>query len=219
MLKRPRDGVLTSEAGAGTAPSWTMVLDTETSGLPTRSGSSFCGPPTQTSLYDSARLIELAYILIDSKTKEEIRRESFLVKPTFPITNSHIHGITQELAERDGVDLSVVFEALRTDMALCSRLVAHNAEFDTHILRSECYRAKEGALAALIESKQTRCTMKMGTIGRRKWPKLTELHARLLPSTGDTPIVQTHRALADTELCLACYRILTTETPPPVLVA
>jgi DNA polymerase-3 subunit alpha len=182
-----------------------MVLDTETTGLPTKLGSVFCGPPAQIDLYNSARLVELAYIVIDSDTKVEIKRHSVLVKPTFTIPNAEFHGITQDLAERDGLDLCEVLAALHADLQMCTFLVAHNVEFDTHILRSECYRAGAIALAELIESRTLQCTMKMGTIPWGKWPKLSELHTRLCPGP---PIVQSHRALGDTELCLDCYRIL-----------
>jgi hypothetical protein len=86
--------------------------------------------------------------------------------------------------------------------------VAHNIEFDDNVVTSELIRY--GCDGFLIQWSQLRkvCTMRMGTLPRQKWPKLSELYVRLF---NREPEVTLHRADADVHVCAQCFFRLTSD--------
>ena len=180
-----------------------LVLDTETTGFPTYKNAH----PFYQTYYASARMIEIAYVLIDNTTHEIVKEVSFLIKDDHrdSIQNSHIHGITNEMTQEKGVYIDECFDELFEDLKLVDIIVAHNIEFDMKILLSEIYRqySKRKKLLGLLYSKNTACTMLMGLkhMEVRKFPKLIELHKHLFHEDWK----QAHRALDDVEKCAKCY--------------
>ena len=175
-----------------------FIFDTETTGLPM----SF-SKPQHTFNYDSARLIEIAYIIIDGE-KNILAEKSFLIIPdNFDINNSHIHGISSEMCIIGGVPIREALIEVEKDLNVCDTIVAHNLKFDENILLSECYRYKIGSLIDVIEEKKKICTMEMGKIYMKslKNPKLTELYKHIF----EEDFVQEHRAMSDTVACKNCY--------------
>jgi DNA polymerase III subunit epsilon len=175
-----------------------FIFDTETTGLP----SSF-SKPQYTFNYDCARLIEIAYIIIDEE-KNVMAEKSFLIIPdNFVINNSHIHGITTEMCVIGGVPIREALLEVEKDLGVCDTIVAHNLKFDENILLSECYRYKIASLIDVIEEKKKTCTMEMGKIYMKsqKNPKLTELYKHIF----EQDFAQEHRAMSDTVACKDCY--------------
>ena len=154
--------------------------------------------------YKNARIIEIAYVIYDSRFNI-IRKVESLVKPDgFIIENSHIHKITQEDACQNGQDIETILQNLEKDLIDVDRIVAHNIDFDINVLLSECYRSKKNNLIKNIFLKQKYCTMKNGKslMKTKKYPKLTELYQYIFKKE----VIQKHRALSDVEICTDCYR-------------
>jgi len=186
-------------------------------------------PYTQLEKYEFSRLVSIAWAVYDGS--EKITSRYFIIKPSgFAINNAskatEIHGITKEIAEEQGVGIHTVFLTLLgdIDMENLETLVAHNLEFDWHILLSEISRNtnnKDGeeanvasVLLKIISSFKKHCTMKMGTsvvkIPHRysragwKYPSMQELHEHLFGMRFDNA----HNAEADMEACNVCYQRL-----------
>lgn len=186
-------------------PKYYMFLDTETTGIPEQKTFNRYFEPYYTNYYDDARMIELGYLITDD-VGNKIKEESFIIKPNgFEIKNSHIHGITTEIAMKKGVHIRNALEILYTDLQTVEKLICHNTNFDKHILLSECYREYRSETNIITKLKKItkQCTMEMGKkkYNFEKPPKLVELYKKIF---GAEP-VQTHRALSDVYLCYDCY--------------
>jgi DNA polymerase III epsilon subunit-like protein len=178
-----------------------MVLDTETTGFP-------CGrDPKEWEKFNSARLIELGYIIYDA-TGKKIKEFDSLVKPdNWTITNTFIHGITQADANTNGKTITEIMGELSTDLDQVNAFVCHNINFDMDIIMAEAYRANNVVLADKIISKKKICTMELGKkfMKLNKKPKLVELYKFLF----NQEFKQDHRALSDCVACAECFYDMT----------
>jgi len=174
-----------------------MVLDTETTGLPSSRNYK------ELDKFNNARLIELGYIIFD-KSGKEIKKYDDLVKPNnFVITNTFIHGITHENAVQNGKDINQVLDKLTLDLKKVDGIICHNISFDMAIILSEAYRLNKLELIELIGSKLHLCSMAIGKkfMKSDKNPKLIELYKFLF----NKDFIQDHRALSDCVACLDCF--------------
>jgi DNA polymerase III epsilon subunit-like protein len=175
-----------------------LFFDTETTGLP----KNYRAP-----VHDSAnwpRMVQLAWGLWDQDGVEQcgdqhiIRPEGYCI----PDVVAKIHGITTEIATRDGLDLGEVLISLLPVFQDAPVVLAHNIEFDRKILGAEFFRKGFGDP---LEGKDLRCTMKESArfcaLPRNKWPKLAELHTCLFKEGFDNA----HNALADVRACARCF--------------
>ena len=168
-----------------------LFFDTETSGLPVNYRAPLSDLPNW------PRLVQIAWVLADEEGNE-VSGTEYIVRPegfTIPEDAARIHGISTEMALRDGIELLTALDAIEADIARASVLVAHNMSFDEKVLGAEFLRASR---ANIIEAMDRRCTMLLSTDycglpGPRgvKWPALHELHRVLF----DEPITGAHRAL------------------------
>lgn len=189
-----------------------LIYDTETTGLPKNWGAP---------LSDSdnwPRLVQLSFIFTDGINQQEF---DFIIKPngfTIPAEAAAIHGITQERAMTEGVDLAFALSIFRAFVNIADVLVAHNISFDRAIMGAEYHRMGLGApFEQRIAEKQEFCTMKSSTElvgikgshgGGNKWPKLIELHQHLF----GVGFSEAHNSLYDTRACARCYFELTKQT-------
>jgi DNA polymerase-3 subunit alpha len=182
-------------------------IDTETTGIPKKNGGFDEYPDySETSSYDSSRVIEIGYIIIN-KYGRILKKVSHLIKPiNIMIHNTHIHGITQEEALKNGIKMYDALKELEADLNKCDNLVGHNILFDYNILLSEAYRLNIMNLIHHMKSMKKSCTMKLGRkiLKLNKYPKLSELYKTIYNSD----VVQNHRALSDVMICFDCYKIL-----------
>ena len=178
-----------------------LFFDTETTGVP----HNYKAPASD--LKNWPRLVQIAWLLADDDGGE-IESAEYIVKPegfTIPAEAARIHGISTEMAIRDGLDIkSVLAEALMC-LGKVSQLVGHNIDFDEKILGAELLRSGH---PNCVETKQRLCTMRSATDYCRlpgpygyKWPKLEELHRKLF----NQPLEGAHRALVDVRACAKCY--------------
>tara|TARA_B100001094_G_scaffold286076_1_gene300591 strand:+ start:1319 stop:2020 length:702 start_codon:yes stop_codon:yes gene_type:complete len=215
-----------------------VIIDVETSGLPKRQqGPGYPSIKSSLKSYDGSRIVQLAWIIVKEKggeNKIESVKKSHIIKPVgfnIPRETVIIHGISTERAQEEGVEIGSVLKEFATDVTNfgVTHIVAHNLEFDKHVLAAEAWRlqlaggsvdinkeelvnlynrlAEETASNKLKEV----CTMEVGrdyakiplpsNPKKYKAPKLGELHQSF---TGRI-MREKHDAMYDTEKCLECY--------------
>ena len=145
-----------------------LFFDTETTGIPRN----YKAPASD--LKNWPRLVQIAWLLADGENNE-IESAEHIVRPdgyTIPEDAARVHGISTEMAVKEGVELKVVLAAVSAGLSKASALFAHNIAFDEKILGAEFLRA---GLANLVETKPRRCTMLESThaepSGLWQWPQ------------------------------------------------
>jgi DNA polymerase III epsilon subunit-like protein len=122
-----------------------------------------------------------------------------------------IHQITNERAALEGIDFEEMVVLLRNVFNEVHTIVGHNLRFDLHVLASELYRRGHDDLVSRLFTMDQCCTMKLGQkmrINGGKWPKLSEMHLKLL----GTELIGAHDAMNDTIGCARCLRAAMTTT-------
>ena len=182
-----------------------FFFDTETTGIPR---------DYKASVQDTdnwPRLVQLAWILTDEEGNE-LKRKSAIIYPdgfAIPSDAVNVHGITTELAKRDGLPLQEVLEEFMQDFARAKEIVGHNIDFDQHIIGAELYRL--GMPTQDILTKSAICTMRSypyicRILGERinfnqKWPTLSELYYKIF----HREILNAHDALGDVIATKECF--------------
>ncbi len=178
-----------------------LFFDTETTGVP----KDYNAPITD--LENWPRLVQLSWVISDSSGKE-LKVKDYIIKPEgFSIPNdaARIHGITTELAQREGVLLQRILGEFIQDLNSVDILVGHNIDFDKKIIEAEFIRQnKDGK----VLSKPSICTMKSSTDYCRlpgkygyKWPTLQELHKKLFGVNFE----DAHNSLNDIKATKDCF--------------
>jgi len=179
-----------------------IIFDTETTGLP----KNYQAPLDDFSNWP--RLVQLAWSVYDFKGNHW---ESFdyIIKPDgfiIPEEATKVHRISQERAEKEGVDLKKVLSHFSQEVDKATYLVAHNIDFDEKIIGSELLRAKMinnlTAVNKICTMKRTSdiCRIPNGR-GGYKWPNLTELYTFLF----NTNFSDAHDAHFDVKACADCF--------------
>lgn len=185
-----------------------FVFDLETTGLPLRRKNLSY---KDLDVYDNARIVSIAWRLIETDTDEELTNNYFIVKPNafeIPIEATNIHGISTEMAEREGVTLNYVMDRVNVDITRCCTLVAHNIYFDINVLRSELFRMKRYNMINKTYAKNIFCTMmqsrRQGVVC--KISTLAKTYAALFEDEGE--LQKTHNAFYDVLYCSKIYKRL-----------
>ena len=175
-----------------------LLFDTETTGLP----KDWNAPADQ-----FPRLVQLAFLIYDNKQKT-INSENFIIKPKgfeIPKEASKIHGITNEIALKKGIDLGTLLKLFKIVLDETSYIIGHNLSYDRKIIRGELIRC---GIEYDSSEKVKICTMHSSTQyckiqGMRdyKWPKLQELHKVLFGEE----FKDAHDAMADTRATAKCF--------------
>lgn len=178
----------------------TLVFDTETTGLPPRK----CSLDDSVS-WNKCRIVQIAWHVYDGDVLEA--SYNTIIKPdgfTIPDFVSNIHGITDEIADREGIPIEGMFERLQDVLPTVDTIVAHNIKFDDNVLLSEMYRYKKNDMIDSWISKKKVCTMMMAKPYQQnnKWLKLSELYRVLFD---EEPSGRLHSADTDVALCARCY--------------
>lgn len=173
-----------------------LIIDVETTGLPCKRNCDY----RDLQQYSSARIVQMSMMLCNQACEELVLKDFIVKADGFTIENSHIHGITQEISERDGLLFPEVAAELWYMLMQASQIVAHNADFDVNVIKSELFRYGMNDMIDLIESKTVVCTMKktmhmVNVQGRYgvKFPSLAELYMY----TFGEPITNAHNSKYD----------------------
>ncbi len=178
-----------------------LFFDTETTGIP----KDWNAPITNLSNWP--RLVQLAWLLFDSKGKLIIKNTS-VVKPngfSIPIEASNVHGITTDYAIKYGEDIKDILLDFENQCFKSKYLIAHNINFDSKVMGSEFLRNN---YRNSIDNLKLLCTMESATDYCKieghygyKWPKVSELHIKLFGKDFEGA----HDALADIEATARCF--------------
>lgn len=181
--------------------SLTLVLDTETTGLP---NSSPLGHPSQ------PRLVQLAGVLTDPETQREVMRLDVVIyRDEIPARSIESHGITAEFAMKYGVNEGAALHLFEDMIDVADVIIAHNLDFDRKILTNAYRLMYKDPTFDPFAGKNLFCTMQASTpvcrIPRKngggvKQPKLSEAHKLLTGEDFDGA----HQAINDV---LACQRV------------
>jgi len=176
-----------------------VFIDTETTGLPDDFNS--------LSSYNNVRLVQIAWIIYDSYGKK-ISKRDFIIKPEgfeIPENSTKIHKISNSLALIAGKSLYKVLLDFNTAIKSCSRIVAHNLNYDFNVLLSEYNRTN---IDPKINSLNKICTMKattdycaISTFKGYKWPSLAELYKKIFLED----MKEAHNAAVDIEATAKCF--------------
>jgi DNA polymerase III epsilon subunit-like protein len=139
-----------------------MFVDVETIGFPTKNpGKNKYHPYTDNSKYNSSRLVSIAWTIHDFKNNK-IQECHYIINPIgFIINNSHIHGITHDNATKDGVLIDGVFDNLKNSLKNVKFVIAHNIQFDIHVIYNELHRKNRYDIINILEEKEQLCTGEM----------------------------------------------------------
>jgi len=178
-----------------------IAFDFETSGLP--KGRKPLTPET-IGQYDTCRAVSLSAARFSSRGRLMDTFDAIIQPLDFEIGQGSIdvHGITRERAMRDGRPFAEVFVDFMKFIGPRTRtFVAHNAKFDTSVLKSEMIR--RGINLGLIEDFNFLCTLEM-----YKERFLTPIKLGILYNDifGED-FENAHNSLAD---CIACGRVFLT---------
>lgn len=186
-----------------------LIIDVETSGLPRSRSASF----KDLEAFDSARVVSIAWQFLN-ESFDLVKSVSLIVKPDgfkIPFSAQRIHGISQDVAVKNGSEWRDVCRELLIDLKRCKVIVAHNMGFDFNVIRSELYRSKQNACLYELNKKERVCTMLTGKshFRLRKFPKLVELYNKVMGRDPDTPLDHAHNAMYDVDHCRQCFVYLT----------
>ncbi len=176
-----------------------VVIDTETSGLPT----SFCSAANNLSCWDSCRLIQLAW-MIYSDDNQLISKDCKIVKPsgfTIPDSATAIHKISTEMALECGEPIADVLSSFLESIKDVNLVVAHNIKFDFNVILSEMIRL--GLDTDVWTDIERHCTMLINTKPYQRWPKLNVLYKKLIGPIDES--INLHSADGDCLLCAEIY--------------
>ncbi|MEN8966202.1 MAG: PHP domain-containing protein, partial [Polaribacter sp.] len=181
-----------------------LIFDTETTGLP----KSWNAPITDTDNWP--RCIQIAWQLHDEKGNL-LEHNDFLIQPddfNIPYDAERIHGISTELAEKEGISLEKGLSLFNDVLQKAKFIVGQNVEFDLNIMGCEFHRqATETTLNKLpildtcTEKTALLCQIPGGRGGKFKLPTLTELHKHLF----GIDFAEAHNATADVEATTRCF--------------
>ncbi len=179
-----------------------LIIDFETTGLPERQSGSGTFMPHYADLekYKNARAVQFTMMKCTSNLQQVDIKDYIIKSDGFIIENSNFHGITQEMSNNHGVSFYKIVDDLEAWLNDVDMIIAHNADFDINILKSELYRHRLYDMIYLIESKNIICTMKMTRriVNVRnsygiKFPSLAELYLFAM----NKPIENAHNSKYD----------------------
>ena len=181
-----------------------LIFDTETTGLPR----DWNAPITDSDNWP--RAIQIAWQLHDDMGNC-VDHQDYLIQPQgfdIPFDAERIHGISTELAQRDGLPLADVLVKFKNALDSAKFIVGQNVGFDVNIMGAEFHRldisnqmAEMPVLDTCTETTAQLCQIPGGRGGKFKLPTLTELHEYLF----NQPFAEAHNATADVEATTRCF--------------
>jgi len=154
-------------------------------------------------------IVSICWMVFEDRV--HVKTENHIIKPdgwSIPAEAAAIHGITDTIAESEGVPLQGVLELFRADIAGCSRIVAHNLEFDKNVVLG-AYKWRLGVDPTFWPAKAEVCTAQVSKWEMKlpsrypkaadpyKYPSLSELYK---DTFGTTAPVGAHNAERDVDV-------------------
>jgi DNA polymerase III epsilon subunit-like protein len=202
-----------------------LVFDTETTGLPK---SKIMNPDT---LNLWPYTVQFSYVIYDTNLNDIVVSSDKIVKLkdgiTIPEDSIKIHGITNEISQKNGINIETIINEFFSHLRDVDLLVGHNISFDINMIKVELLRliyetnsiseneVKECKynLHFLTNYKNICCTLQesidlcnikaIDKFGKEytKFPKLLELHQKLFESVPNN----LHNSFNDILVTLRCF--------------
>ena len=200
-----------------------LVFDTETTGLPETK------IINQDTLNLWPNILQLSYVIYDTNKNDIILSSDTIVKLKkeiiIPEESIKIHGITNELSKKKGINISVILTKFLHHLKRVDLLVGHNISFDINMVKIEILRliyenTSKNKLKDykfyfhfLTNYKNIYCTLQesinfcnikgVNKFGKDyiKYPKLQELHEKLFESIPNN----LHNSFNDILVTLRCF--------------
>lgn len=181
-----------------------LVVDTETTGLPTDRYFEY------TNVEKFPRIIQLAWMLLDDEFKV-INNDSFYINPgvSVPPEATRVNGITTAMIRKEGITPKEAYAKFLNDANRAKVLVAHNADFDVNMIKSELYRngfgepLKHYIYCTMFNTSQFVKYNNKRNLG--KYPKLSELAGWLFYENTNLSFKGLHNAENDTAITAKCF--------------
>ena len=177
-----------------------IAFDFETSGLPEGRRNIDVTRETLKS-YDTCRAVSLSAARFSQRGRLLDTFDAIITPTDFSISERSIevHGITEERAKREGRPFTNVFlDFMKFIGPRTKTIVAHNAQFDVSVLKSEMLRHEINS--GLIKDLNIQCTLKLYKERFLKPIRLGVLYKEIFGEEFENA----HNSLAD---CIACGRV------------
>lgn len=188
-----------------------LIIDVETSGLPITKGFDKWHSPELHEYYDTARLVQIAWKVLDEQYNEKWSENYIVKRDNFSIKNHQFHGITDEISDEKGISLDSIFEKLFASLLECEYIIAHNIGFDENVILNHTFRINDQHLRKRWMSMKRLCTMKLTqdilklpkkySYTGYKYPSLKELYYYYFKDSFDGA----HDAMNDVNACAKCF--------------
>lgn len=139
------------------------------------------------------KVIEFGARVVSKDTTEEL---NWLVNPGVPILNSHIHHITDEMVEKDGLHYDDFCNKIKALFQGNILVVAYNIQFDSQFINHILGHFKFDMLDIMAIYKD-----------RHGYPWKLDNAVRMY----NVNIINTHRALDDVDAMMACLEMMKKE--------
>lgn len=224
-----------------------IIFDTETTGLPKK-------VPTKTTQVNEEgvapapyavvlqtemiwpHIVQFSYVIYDTTINQILKISDSIIKlpagVVIPQECINIHGITNEMSAKRGVEIDAVLQKFMADVQLVDKIVAHNMNFDFNMIKAEVYRMMNRAyphftrravetveryktylfilenlkekLYCTMKTTITLCNIQMMTKTGRTFAKFPKLSELHEKIFGVAP-KKLHNSLNDVVVCLRCY--------------
>jgi DNA polymerase III epsilon subunit-like protein len=181
---------------------YSVAFDLETTGLPKN---------RDASIYNKRNwpdIVEIAWVVLD-KYGKSIKKESHIIKQhkQIPQASVRVHGITKEITDEEGIELSEALESFANDVRQVEYIVSHNIHYDLPILESSMLKVGK---SPILKEKQKICTMQMAANRFGRWNgriSLKDTYLRLIGCYGGE-IKMPHRAMGDVIITTICFNMM-----------
>lgn len=187
-----------------------FFFDTETTGLPKNRNRS-----ASEAANNWPEPVSISWALTDGS--KIIRAKSYIIQPAgweIPQDSIRIHGITQQMANQDGIELRHVMKEFVRDLHQADIAIAHNLEFDKNVIvAAALYHCRNDVALKwpaheFCSCENSRAVCKLPTYkptlsGIYKAPKLTELYIHALKTP--PPEILLHTSLGDVLVLIAAF--------------
>tara|TARA_R110002073_G_scaffold329440_1_gene511894 strand:- start:1245 stop:2456 length:1212 start_codon:yes stop_codon:yes gene_type:complete len=147
-------------------------------------------------------MVSIAIVEFNRFGKEIDSWHAIVYPDNFRVGATHIHGITQEQAEKEGKEFIDIYHFIVGIMYMCPNIVGHNLQFDLNVIQSEFIR--RGLDDGIMDSINPICTLKLYRQIFLKPIKLTALYKGLFGKELDGA----HDALNDARAAGEAYPLL-----------
>lgn len=192
-----------------------VFFDTETTGLFKNTkkydfyNRSLIANDKNIQIFDTSRILSMSCVKFYGN--KIISTKNWLLKPNgfteVPNSAFKVHGISYQKVMEEGITLEQFFNELNEFLKDTDLLIAHNMQYDSNVLLSECYRYKQEELIKKLSSNiKLECTMLLADEILKKNRKIKDCKlATVYEYFNNKKLDGAHSADKDTEACYNIY--------------